>query len=416
MKKRTGKDWLNARSVATIKETGYHADGGGLYLCVTSTSKGLTKSWILRYQVNGKRREMGLGGLSTLSLSEARKRRDEELAKAKGGTDPIAARRHERTIKRDEKEVIKFSDAATKYIDLMEPSWRNPKHVSQWRNTIDTYANPVLGKLSVDMITQTHILEILEPIWNKKTETATRLRGRLERILSWAKVHGYRTGENPARWKDHLEVMLPSPESLGPRRHHPAMPYAQLATFMVDLRQMKGTSARCLEFTILTACRTNETIGARWEEFDLTRNIWAIPASRMKAKVEHRVPLTPQARAVIDQMSAIRSSDYVFPGRRINSHLSNMAMLELLQDRFPDMTVHGFRSSFRDWAAECTSFPRLVAEAALAHTIGDKTEAAYLRSDFLEQRRRLMEHWADYCDYQETGCQVIPLRVMGTQP
>lgn len=410
MAKRTGKDWLNARSVATIKDAGYHADGGGLYLCVSSTSAGISKSWILRYQVNGKRREMGLGSLSTLSLSEARKRRDEELAKAKGGTDPITARNVERATKRNEKVILSFSEAATKYIDLMEPGWRNAKHASQWRNTVETYANPAIGKLPVDLIEQSHILQILEPIWYTKTETATRLRGRLERILSWAKVHGYRQGENPARWKDHLEVMLPSPESLGPRRHHPAMPYQQVAAYMKDLRETKGVSAKCLEFTILTACRTIETTGARWEEFDLDRNLWTIPASRMKAKIAHRVPLPPQARSVVDEMAKVRTSDFVFPGRRINCHLSNMAMLELLQDEHPTLTVHGFRSSFRDWAAERTSFPRLVAEAALAHTIDDKTEAAYLRSDFLEQRRRLMEHWADYCDLLQVTGQVVPIK------
>jgi integrase len=410
MAKRTGKDWLNARGVATIKEAGYHADGGGLYLCVSSTSAGISKSWILRYQVNGKRREMGLGSLSTLSLSEARKKRDEELGKAKGGTDPITARKVARAAKRDEKIILTFCDAATKYIDLMEPGWRNAKHASQWRNTIESYANPAIGKLPVDQIDQSHILQILEPIWYKKTETATRLRGRLERILSWARVHGYRNGENPARWKDHLEVMLPSPETLGPRRHHPAMPYREVAGYMKDLREVKGISARCLEFTVLTACRTIETTGARWDEFDLERDVWVIPASRMKAKIEHRVPLSAQARAVIDEMAKVRSSDFAFPGRRINSHLSNMAMLELLQDSHPNLTVHGFRSSFRDWAAECTSYPRLVAETALAHTIEDKTEAAYLRSDFLEQRRRMMNQWADYCDVVQGAGQVVPIK------
>lgn len=410
MAKRTGKDWLNARSVATIKEPGYHADGGGLYLCVNVTGAGVTKSWILRYQVNGKRREMGLGSVSALSLSEARKRRDEELSKAKSGTDPIAARQEELATKRNEKTALKFSEAATKYVDLMAPGWRNAKHASQWRNTIETYANPVIGKLPIDRIERSHILEILEPIWYSKTETATRLRGRLERILSWAKVHGYRHGENPARWKDHLEVMLPSPDTLGARRHHPAMPYREVAQYVKKLRELKGISARCLEFTILTACRTIETTGARWEEFDLERNVWLIPASRMKAKIAHRVPLSPQARAVIDDMAEIRTSDFVFPGRRANSHLSNMAMLELLQDEHPTLTVHGFRSSFRDWAAECTAFPRLVAEAALAHTIGDKTEAAYLRSDFLEQRRQLIGHWAEYCNQTSLVGTVIPIR------
>jgi len=413
MKKRTGKDWLNARGVATIKEPGYHADGGGLYLCVTSTGAAISKSWILRYQVNGKRREMGLGSLSTLPLSEARKRRDEHLAKAKSGTDPIAARKQERATKQAEKVMLTFSEAATKYIDLMEPGWRNAKHASQWRNTVETYANPVIGKLPVDQVEQSHILQILEPIWYKKTETATRLRGRLERILSWAKVHGYRSGENPARWKDHMEVMLPSPESLGPRKHHPAMPYREVGVYMKALRKMKGVSARCLEFTILTACRTIETTGARWEEFDLDHNVWTVPAERMKAKIAHRVSLSPEARAVIDQMAEVQTSDFVFPGRRINAHLSNMAMLELLQDTHPNLTVHGFRSSFRDWAAECTSFPRLVAEAALAHTIDDKTEAAYLRSDFLDQRRRLMEHWGEFCNREISMNKIMPIKAAG---
>ncbi len=353
---------------------------------------------------------MGLGSLANLSLSEARKKRDEELAKAKSGTDPIAAREEKRTAQRNEKAILKFSEAATKYIDLMEPGWRNAKHASRWRNTVETYANPIIGKLPVDQINQSHILEILEPIWYKKTETATRLRGRLERILSWARVHGHRNGENPARWKDHLEVMLPSPETLGPRRHHPGMPYREVSQYMKELREVKGISARCLEFTILTACRTIETTGARWDEFDLERNVWVIPASRMKAKIEHRVPLSPQARAVIDEMAKVRSSDFVFLGRRINSHLSNMAMLELLQDRFPDLTVHGFRSSFRDWAAECTSYPRLMAETAPAHAIEDKTEAAYLRSEFLEHRRRLMKDWADFCDQSAFFAQVVPIR------
>jgi integrase len=287
------------------------------------------------------------------------------------------------------------------------------KHASQWRNTIETYAKPVIGAIPVDQIDQTHILNILEPIWYTKTETATRLRGRLERILSWAKVHEFRSGENPARWKDHLQIMLPSGKSLGPRKHHGAMPYIAIPPYMDELAQTPGTSARCLEFTILTASRTIETIAARWSEFDLRRNVWTVPAERMKRKLIHRVPLSQSARSIIDEMAKVRTSDYVFPGRRVNTHLSNMAMLVHLQRSYPDSTVHGFRSSFRDWAAECTPFPTQAVEASLSHAIGDETELAYLRSDLLEQRRDLMEHWAKHCKHSLQIAEVVPMKAVG---
>jgi integrase len=294
--------------------------------------------------------------------------------------------------------VITFQSATDRYIAAHEPSWRNLKHRQQWRNTLIAYAEPIIGKLDVAAITTEDVLRVLEPIWRTKPETANRSRGRIENILDWCRVRKYRTEANPAVWRGHLKHLLPGRKKKGSVRHHPALPWREIPKFMADLRENSSISARALEFTILTVARTSEsTLAIREKEFDLDHSIWCVPAERMKAGVEHRVPLAPRARNIISATPEIEDNPYVFPGARKNRPLSNMAMLELLRGMRPGLTVHGFRSAFRDWAAEATDFPNEVAEMALAHTIENDVECAYRRGDPFEKRKKLMEAWADYC-------------------
>jgi integrase len=286
------------------------------------------------------------------------------------------------------------------YIAGYRAGWRNPKHASQWQATLATYAEPVIGGLSVQAVDTALVLKVLEPIWTVKPETAGRVRGRIESILDWAKVRGYRTGENPARWRGHLDKLLPARSKVRRVEHHAALPYAELPGFLVSLRQQAGIAARALEFAICTAARTGEVIGARWGEIDLLDKTWTLPATRMKAGKEHRVPLSARALAILKEMQAHRHADnaFVFPGAKPGRPLSNMVFLMLLRRiGRGDVTAHGFRSTFRNWAAERTSFPAEVAEMALAHTVSDKTVAAYNRSDLFERRRRLMSAWTTFC-------------------
>jgi integrase len=405
---------LTTLKVDRETEPGMYGDGGGLYLRVTGDG---AKNWVFRFMLNGRARWMGMGPLHTVNLAEARKRAAEHRLRRHDGIDPIDARRAERLRARlDAAKAITFMECADGYIKAHRAGWRNGKHAAQWGATLATYAEPVIGSLSVQAIDATLVLKVLEPIWTEKPETAGRVRGRIEVILDWAKVRGYRTGENPARWRGHLDKLLPARGKVRRVEHHAALPYAELPGFLVALREQEGIAARALEFVILTAARTGEVIGARWNEIDLLEKTWIVPAERMKAGREHRVPLSARALAILEEMQARRHGDegFVFPGGKSGKPLSNMALLMSLRrmDR-GDLTAHGFRSSFRVWVAERTNFPAEVAEMALAHTVSDKTVAAYNRSDLFERRRRLMQQWGTFCTtppLQERQSNVAPIR------
>lgn len=394
---------LNALQVTRLKEPGYYADGGNLYLQV---APGGSKSWIFRFTLDGKTREMGLGGVSTFSLAEARERAAEQRKLLADGKNPLAVKKERELARRlAEANIITFDQAAEKYIEAHEPSWKNAKHVAQWRTTLKVYASPVVGELPVSQIDTALVLRILKPIWNEKTETATRLRGRIEHILDWAKVQGYRSGENPAAWRGHLDKLLPAPRRVAKSGHHAALPWKDIGSFMGELRKSPGLAALLVELIILTATRTSEAVFAKWSEFDLKEKLWTIPKERMKSGREHTVPLSDAALAVLKRIEAetlTRGGDHLFPGSK-GKPLSNMAGLALLRRmERSDITVHGFRSTFRDWCAEATDYPNHVAEMALAHVIDDKTEAAYRRGELLEKRRALMNDWATHCAMSPT--------------
>ncbi len=372
-----------------------YPDGGGLYLQVTGESR---KSWIYRYTMAGHTREMGLGAFHTIGLAEARQRATECRKLRMDGIDPIGAREAARAkAKLEIASVVTFNAAAETYITSHEAGWKGRKQGPQWRSSLKAYAVPVLGGLSVQDIDVGHVMKVLEPIWSTKPETASRVRSRIEAVLDWAKARGHRTGENPARWRGHLGNLLPARSKVRKVVHHPALPYAQIAAFVAALRQQEGISPAALEFLILTATRTSETIGARWDELNLDAKVWTIPSERMKANREHRVPLSLGALDVVERMKALREGDFIFPGGKEKRPLSNMALLTLLERMGrSDITSHGFRSTFRDWTAEQTEFHPDVAEMALAHTIRDKVEAAYRRGDLFDKRRELMDAWARY--------------------
>ena len=399
---------LSAVEVKGIGRKGMYHDGGGLYLQV---SAGGAKSWIFRFMLDGRSREMGLGPVHAIPLADARKRAAECRRMRFDGIDPIEARR----AQRDEKKLaaataMTFDACAAAYIDAHKAGWRNAKHIDQWSNTLATYAGPVFGSVPVQAVDVGLVMKVLEPIWNKKPETASRVRGRIESVLDWAKARGYRAGENPARWRGHLDSLLPARSKVQRVEHHPALPYDELANFVAALRSQEGIASRALEFLILTATRTGEVIGAQWDEIDLGEKIWVVPPARMKAGREHRVPLSAVAVAILKEMKKIHEGDFVFPGGKKGKPLSNMAMLAVLKRiGRSDLTAHGFRSSFRDWAAERTNFPREVAEMALAHTVGDKVEAAYRRGDLFQKRRRIMDAWARFCGTARPQVEVVPI-------
>ena len=388
---------LTALQVQKLSKPGYHADGAGLHLCVKATGG---KSWIFRYRFGGKEREMGLGPLHTVSLAEAREKALAQRKMLLEGVDPLAAKQaSEVQRKLAEASVITFDSAATSYIASHRAGWKNEKHAEQWTNTLTTYASPVFGSLPVADVTTALVLRVLQPIWTTKTETASRVRGRIEKVLDWCKTQGYRTGDNPAAWRGHLENLLSAPQKTKKVEHHPALPWREVGAFMQELRTMPGTAALATEFIILTNCRTSEAINATWAEFDLGEKRWTIPAERMKAAKEHVIPLSEPALAVLQRLKAeAKEGEFVFPGGKKNTALSNMACLALLKRMGRgDLTVHGFRSSFRDWAGEATAHPREVIEHAMAHQLKDKAEAAYARGSLLERRRVLMADWAQYC-------------------
>jgi integrase len=401
-------------AIARAKAPGYYSDGGGLYLQISRFG---TPSWVFRYRVGGRLREMGLGSLDTIGLADARERARKAREQRLDGLDPIEHRKAaRRAADIDAAKAITFKDCARRYIASHQPAWRNPKHVAQWGSTLETYVYPVFGALPAQAIDVGLVLKAIEPIWTAKPETASRVRGRIESILDWATARGYREGENPARWRGHLDNLLPAPAKVRRVEHHAALPYAEIGPFMAELRRQEGVAARALEFAILTAARTGEVIGARWDEINVSERLWTIPAERMKASKEHRVPLSAPALAIVESMVAIRSGAFVFPGAREGRPLSNMAFLMLLRRMgHEDLTAHGFRSSFRDWAAERTGFPAEVAEMALAHAVSDKVEAAYRRGDLFQKRRQLAEAWAKFCATAPAAAgKVVPMRATVT--
>lgn len=382
---------LTARGVATLKQPGLHADGNGLYLHVAPSG---AKSWRLIYRFGRKRCELGLGALSTTSLAEARDGAGKARALVKSGVDPKTARRSD-----NDRTNTSFGSVASDLIDGIENGWRNAKHRQQWRNTLATYAASIWS-MDVASIGVDDVVAVLRPIWGTKPETASRVRGRIERVLDAAKVRGLRTDDNPARWRGTLSLLLPARKAKGNARHHAAMPFGDMPAFMTSLRSRPATAARALEFTVLTAARTSEVLRATWREVDIEGRLWTVPASRMKTGKTHRVPLSDTAVALLTGMASESGSSpngYIFTGLKPDRPLSNMSMAMLLRRMGIDhATVHGFRSSFRDWAGETTPFPREIAEAALAHAVGNEVERAYRRGDALDKRRAMMAAWADF--------------------
>lgn len=387
---------LSALEVGRLTATGLHAVGGvpGLYLQIN----GPAKSWILRAIVGSKRRDMGLGGYPAVTLAQAREKARAARDSIDAGTDPILARQQAKSaLRAAQASAITFAEAARRFIDAKSDEWRNSKHRAQWENTLDTYAFPIMGSLHVQDVKQTHVLAVLEPIWREKTETASRLRGRIESILDWATARHYRSGENPARWRGHLDHILAKPTKIARVKHHSALPVDDMPAFMVDLRKREGSAARALELAILTATRSGEVRGATWTEVDLDAALWTIPAARMKAGKEHRVPLSDAAAKLLKALPRFEGTDLVFPGSK-GKPLSDMTLTAVMRRMNVDAVPHGFRSTFRDWVSERTNYPHELAEMALAHAIGNKVEAAYRRGDMLEKRRQLMAAWAKFCE------------------
>ena len=399
---------LSARAVASAKERGLYADGGGLFLQVARSG---SRSWLFRFTLRGKTRHMGLGPTALVSLAEARAAAFECRRLCHDGKDPIEQRKARLVEERlRAAQAVTFDECTAGFIAALSAVWRNGKHRAQWSATLKTYVTPIFGSVSVQRIDTALVMRVLEPIWMAKAETASRLRGRIELILNWATARGFRQGENPARWRGHLENLLPARARVQTVKHHAALPYTEIGAFMADLRGREGVAAAALEFLILTAARTSEVLGGRWQEIDFVKRAWIIPADRMKGRKEHRVPLSKPALAVLERMHGLHG-ELVFPGITKNRPLSNMALLVLLRRmKRSDLTVHGFRSTFSDWTAEHTNYPPEVAEMALAHSVSDKVEAAYRRGDLFEKRLHLMAAWAEYCALSQKPAAVVPLR------
>ncbi|MEG3617311.1 integrase arm-type DNA-binding domain-containing protein [Magnetovibrio sp. PR-2] len=386
---------LTASRLKNLTKRGLHGDGGGLYLQITAAGH---KSWIFRYRVGSKLRNHGLGALHTVSLAEAREKAQACRQLRLQGIDPIEEQKRKRSVAALEAaRAFTFQDCAEGYIAAHKAGWKNAKHAEQWTRSLEMFVYPHFGSLPVADIDVRLVLKAIEPIWATKSETASRVRGRIEAVLDWAKVRGYRSGENPAQWRGNLSHLLPAKQRISKVIHHAALPHAEMPRFWGELVKQPGMGAQALQLTILTACRTGEVLQATWDEFDFENGIWTIPAERMKGGAEHRVPLSSGAVSLLEKLQRERSSDYVFPGSKEGKPLSNMAMKMVLRRMGrDDLTVHGFRSTFRDWAADATDAPREVAEAALAHTLTSKVEAAYMRSDLFEKRRGLMKGWCTF--------------------
>jgi integrase len=401
---------LSALKVARLMGRGMYGDGGGLWLQVRSPQ---VRSWIFRYERHGKQRYMGLGSLATIGLANAREQAGEARRLLLDGIDPIEARKAARaSAKLDARRAMNFRDCAEAYIAAHKAGWRSSKHGNQWRNTLATYVYPIIGDLPVQQIDVTLVMKVLEAVWTTRTETASRLRGRIENVLDWATARGHRHGENPARWRGHLENLLPARRKLRQVEHHSALPYGEIGAFMASLRAQESIAARTLEFLILTAARTGEVRGAKWDEIHWAARTWTIPADRMKGGKEHRVPLSPAALEILEAMNNLCRGAHIFPGARPGRPLGDKLMRGLLARMHRGgITVHGFRSAFRDWAAEHTNYPRELAEMALAHTVESTVERAYRRGDLLDKRRPVMEAWARFCitPPAQSG-EVVPLR------
>lgn len=410
----SGRDKLSATKVASHNEPGYLLDGGGLYLQVAlrapakpgekrrKPSDHVTKSWCFRYRdrATGKLRELGLGSLTDVTLAHARSKAAELRLMLQDGKDPKTERANRAAELRAEvSKVMTFDEATAKCIADKRAGWKNAKHAQQWENTLATYASPIIGNLPVASIDLALVRKVIDPIWDTKHETASRVRQRIEAVLAWATVHKKRSGDNPARWENHLEIVMADPSKVRAVVHHPALPYLEIGEFTAQLREQAGVSPLALEFLILTAARTGEVIGARWEEFDLEKRIWTVPAVRMKAKKVHTVPLSPRALEIVKEMAKTKVGGFVFPGWQSTGPLSNMALSSVLKRmKRAGIVVHGFRSTFRDWAGEMTNFPHEMIEYAMAHKLKDKAEAAYARGTMAEKRRKLMDAWAQFCD------------------
>lgn len=400
---------MTAIEVKRICTPGRHAVGGvpGLLLVVKDTG---AKSWILRTTVGNKRRNIGLGGYPEISLAIARDKARSTKDLIERGIDPVEKRKARRkALIKSNLSAMTFAKAATQCHNNKAQEFKSEKHSKDWISSVNRYAIPLIGDLPVDEIELTHILAVLEPIWAEKTETATRLRQRLENILNWATVSGYRSGDNPARWRGHLDAVLPKPSKIRKKTHFPALPWQDIGTFMKALRKRSGMAARALEFAILTAARSGEIRFATWDEIDLDGKVWTIPAERMKAGREHRVPLSEDTIRLLESLPRLEGSPYVFPAAR-GGALSNMTISAVCRRMDVDAVPHGFRSTFRDWCSEATNYPREVAEMALAHTIENATEAAYRRGDLFMKRRRLMDAWATYCNTVQVTASVTEIR------
>jgi integrase len=386
---------LTPLAISKITKPGTHAVGGVAGLALRVYPKG-QRAWVLRTMVAGKRREFGLGGYPSVLPSSAKDRARATLDKIFSGLDPIEEKQRQRSALRAAKaKAVSFSKVAEQYIAQHEAGWKNPKHAAQWVTTLSTYAFPVIGSVTVASVDTPLVLEVLEPIWTEKTETASRLRGRIEVILDYATAKGLRDGPNPARWKGHLALTLPARRKVAPVQHHAAIPVLEMPAFMKQLRGMDGVSARALEFLTLTAARSGEVRGMIWGEVDLKNKLWTVPASRMKAKREHRVPLSDAAWLILESIKRVNGVNLVFPGTR-GGALSDMSLTAVMRRMGVEAVPHGLRSSFRNWTAEMTSYPNEVAEMALAHTVSSATEAAYRRGDLLEKRRPMMTDWAEF--------------------
>lgn len=400
---------LKALDVQRLTEPGLYFVGvvPGLALQVLPSG---ARSWVLRVMVAGKRRDMGLGGYPAVTLAQARDLARAAREKVKSGIDPIEESRAARSAQAASRAAaLTFEQCALRYIEANASGWKNAKHAQQWRNTLEQHAFPVMGKLLVRDVALSHVLAVLEPIWQTKTETASRLRGRIETVLAWATVRKYRQGDNPAQWRGHLDKLLPKPSKVADVEHHAALPIGSMGAFMASLRAADGMGARALEFVILTATRSGEVRGATWPEIDLEAKVWTIPAERMKAGKEHRVPLCDAAVALLKALPRMAGTEVVFPGTK-GQPLSDMTLAAVMRRMKVDAVPHGFRSTFRDWAGERTNHPREVIEHAMAHRLKDKAEAAYQRGDLFEKRRRLMGDWAAFLDRTDTPAQVIDLQ------
>ena len=393
---------LTPLAVSKLRRTGLHAVGGinGLGLKVTPTG---TRAWVLRTMVAGKRREYGLGGFPTISLASARERARAMLDQLFAGIDPAVTKKQAKSaLAAQRAKAVNFKTLAEQYIAQHEASWKNAKHAAQWTSTLETYVYPICGHMVAADIDTATVLRVLEPIWKEKTETASRLRGRIEAVLDYAAAKGLREGPNAARWKGNLALTLPAKRKISPVEHHPAIPVQDMPKFFKSLQQREGTAARALEFLVLTAARSGEVRGAQWSEIDLAKKVWVIAAERMKAKREHRVPLSTQAIALLKALPTKNTGALIFPSTKPTTKLSDMALTAVMRRMEIEAVPHGLRSSFRDWVGEETAYPREVAEMALAHSVGNAVEAAYRRGDLFEKRRTMMEDWATYLSTKRT--------------